>query len=340
MFLCAAAALTSYASYRFEAPEGHRRFLARKAAVCLVGMRAGSDSASPPEGENVRSAGGSDYESEIVDWRTRRAESLRSDSGWLSLAGLFWLKEGENRFGSDPENDIVFPEGKAPGVIGCMILGAEELRVRIEPGVDVRHEGATVTEMRLRTDTGATPTVLEHGTLSWYVIQREGRYAVRLKDRRSPNIVAFRGIDYYPIDPAWRIQAIFEPYDPPRKIPIATIVETTIEQTSPGALVFEIAGERYRLDPLAEPDDEIFFVMFADRTSGNETYGAGRYLSVERPGPDGTTVVDFNKAYNPPCAFTEFATCPLPPPQNRLLVAVTAGEKSYESTNYEEVCTE
>jgi len=300
-------------------------------AAGAVGGAGGVAASTVGEAGPTPDPGGNDadYIAEIEAWRARRVESFRKETGWLSLAGLFPLKPGENRFGTDPANEIVFPKGSAPPLVGRLIVGVDGVKVRIEPGVAVHSDARPVRERALRSDAEGDPTVLELGTLSWYVIERGDRRLVRLKDRANPAIAAFRGIDAWPVDPAWRIPARFEPYDPSRKVRVASIIGTVVEEASPGALVFMIDGREYRLDPLAEPEDERFFIMFADATTGKETYGAGRYLAVDRPGPDGTTTVDFNRAYNPPCAFTGFATCPLPPPQNRLSIRVTAGEKAY-----------
>ena len=193
------------------------------------------------------------------------------------------------------------------------------------------HSGQPVTSMTLRSSADGEPTVLTYGSLGWFIIQRgNDSMAVRVRDSEHPHLKEFKGIDTYPIDPAWRIKASFEPYDPPKMLTIPTVYGTILQQPSPGALVFEIDGNPYRLDPTASSDDKRLFVMFADETSQSETYGAGRFLYVSQPGPDGTTYIDFNKAYNPPCAFTNFATCPLPPTQNRLPLRITAGEKKYK----------
>ena len=263
------------------------------------------------------------HKAEINQWHEKRVVSLTSQSGWLNLSGLFWLKEGEHTFGAHASNDLVFPVGKAPDHMGSFLLNDGTVSIKVNPGVEVLNDGAPVNEMDL-----AAGTELTHGSLSWFVIEREGgRKAVRLRDSEHPDRQSFTGIDRYEIDRTWRVGATLEAYDPPKMLTVPTIYGTVREQPSPGALVFEIDGEEYRLDPIV--GDQLF-IIFADETNGRGTYGAGRFLYVDPPGPDGTTVIDFNKAYNPPCAFTTFATCPLPPKQNRLQVAVIAGEKQYE----------
>ena len=264
------------------------------------------------------------HKMEINQWHENRIASLKSQSGWLNLSGLFWLKEGVHTFGAHESNDLVFPAGKASDHIGTFLLKDGAVSIKVNPGVEVLNNGVPVTEMDL-----IVGTELTHGSLSWFVIEREGgRKAVRLRDSEHPDLQSFNGIERYEIDQAWRVKATMEAYDPPKLLTVPTIYGTVREQPSPGVLVFEIDGEEYRLDPI---DGKRLFIIFADKTNGRGTYGAGRFLYIDPPGPDGTTVIDFNKAYNPPCAFTAFATCPLPPIQNRLQVAVTAGEKQYEA---------
>jgi len=270
------------------------------------------------------------YVTAVQEWHKNRIEALTAPDSWLSLAGLFWLKQGENRFGSHKSNDFVFPEDRAPEFMGSFFLQGSEVRVKINKGIDVLAYETPVTEMPLQSDETGEPTFLSYGTLSWYVIKRGDKYGVRLRDSENPRLIEFKGIDIYPVDPVWRLTARFEPYDPPRKINVPNVLGTISEETSPGALVFDIKGKTYRLDPVAEPGAKRFFIIFADETNGRETYGAGRFLYIDAPGQDGTTIIDFNKAYNPPCAFSPFATCPLPPAQNRLAVKITAGEKNYE----------
>lgn len=282
---------------------------------------------SAPEADAV-------YVAEIQQWHKKRIESLTDQNGWLNLAGLFWLKAGENSFGTDASNDIVFPAGKAPPIIGSFVLEQGAVSVRIKPGVEVMHGDEPVSTLKLQSDAEGEPTMLTLGSLSWFIIKRGDALGVRLRDSENPRLRHFKGIETFPIDPAWRVEAMLEPYDPPKKMAVPTVLGTTLEQSSPGALVFQIHGNTYRLDPIAEPGDKQLFVIFADATNGVETYGAGRFLYVDRPGKDGKAIIDFNKAHNPPCAFSKFATCPLPPAQNRLLVKVTAGEKKYEDADH------
>jgi len=268
-----------------------------------------------------------DYRAEIETWRAKRTESLRRADGWLTLAGLFWLKEGENRVGSDPSNRVLLPAA-APKFLGVILVSRGAASVRVSPGAAVTHDGQRVAAMALRTDAQGEPTVLTHGTVSFQVIERGKRLAARVKDSQSPVRLAFHGIDSYPIDRLWRFEARFEPYDPPKQIPIPNVLGTMENEGSPGAVIFDFQGRSYRLDAVTESGTEELFLIFGDQTNGTQTYGAGRFLYADAPS-GGRTVVDFNKAYNPPCAFTPYATCPLPPPQNRLPIRIEAGEKRY-----------
>lgn len=269
------------------------------------------------------------YPDEIRAWRKQRVERLRADTGWLTVAGLFWLQQGDNAFGCDPQNTIVLPPRSAADFAGVFVHHGAATSIRANPGIAMRIGADTVTTRTLKTDAEGAPDVVEMGRLRFFVIRRGGRDAIRMRDLESSGRTHFKGIGNYAIDPKWKIPARFEPYRPPHRIGIASIIGTVDSMTCPGALVFTVGGKEVRLDPvLEEPEATDLFIIFSDATSGQETYGAGRFLYAELP-QNGTTVLDFNKAYNPPCAFTEFATCPLPPPQNALPIAVRAGEKKY-----------
>jgi hypothetical protein len=267
------------------------------------------------------------HESEIDAFRQAREERLRTPDGWLTLVGLHWLREGRNPFGSDPENRVVLPEGKAPSLAGAFIVEGGRVRVEVAPGVPVSHEGRPVTSLELQNDMQGDPTILALGPLQFYVIERSGRLGIRVKDSESEALRNFTGLDYYPIEASWRIEARYEPYDGPRTLEVPNFIGAPTQETSPGALVFEVEGIAYRMDAI--PDEPSYLLVFADSTNGSETYGGGRFLRVELPAEAGPVVLDFNKAYNPPCVFTPYATCPLPPPQNKIAAAVRAGEKSY-----------
>jgi uncharacterized protein (DUF1684 family) len=269
------------------------------------------------------------YEDEIRAWQARRVERLKSDTGWLAVAGLFWLDPGDNTFGTALDNDIVLPPGTAPLHAGTFLHAEGVTRVVGHPGTPLRVRGRPIETLRLRTDAEDSTDVVELNDLRLFVIVRGGRHAIRMRDPNSAARRTFTGIDTYPIDRRWCLAARFEPYEPPKRIPVPNVVGIVDTMLSPGALVFQVDGVEQRLDPVLEtPDDTSLFVIFADATSGEETYGGGRFLYTDLP-QDGKVIVDFNKAYNPPCAFTEYATCPLPPRQNVLPIAVHAGEKNY-----------
>jgi uncharacterized protein (DUF1684 family) len=170
---------------------------------------------------------------------------------------------------------------------------------------------------------------MQSGTLTFTAIRRNDRFGIRVKDPQSDARVHFKGLDYFPPDPKYRVEARFEPYNPPKHIPMPNVSGVTTDEVSPGALVFTLDGRELRIDPILEQGTKDYFIIIKDATSGHETYGAARYLYASPPDASGKTIVDFNKAYNPPCAFTPYATCPLPPPQNRLPIRIEAGEKKY-----------
>ncbi|HYH47513.1 MAG TPA: DUF1684 domain-containing protein [Thermoanaerobaculia bacterium] len=253
---------------------------------------------------------------------------MRNPQGWFSLVGLYWLKEGENRIGSDPGSTVILPEGRAPAVAGTLVRRGGAVRLEAAPGVPLQIDGRPVTAADLVSDEKGKPTEVRLGSLGFFLIQRGERLGVRVRDSASPALASFQGLDNYPVDPAWRVSARFEPYQPPRPVAVPNILGDVEEQASPGAVVFERDGATHRLDALEGGEDGSLFLIFADATNQTETYGAGRFLDTAPP-KDGQVVVDFNQSYNPPCAFTAFATCPLPPQQNRLALDVRAGEKKY-----------
>jgi len=300
--------------------------LALAAALLAASPAVAADGAT-----TVAGVGGADaYRQEVEAWRQKRIAGLKREDGWLTLVGLFWLDEGENRFGSGAGNRVIFPAGTAPELAGSLERHGKEVTVKVAPGAAVTHDGKPVAELALKVDADGGPTVLALGSLRFYVIQRGDRLGVRVKDTKSPALASFRGIDAFALRPDWRVDARFEPYDPPKKIAIPNILGQVEDTPSPGAVVFSKDGSTFRLDALPGDDDGGLFLIFADATNGHETYGAGRFLSTPPP-KGGRVAVDFNEAYNPPCAFTSYATCPLPPKQNRLAVRIEAGEKKYGS---------
>ncbi len=251
------------------------------------------------------------YRAEIEQWRRTREAGLKSPDGWLSLAGLFWLHEGANRFGTAPGNEIVLPDGLAHA-------GTFELH---NGSVTVETGGAA---HPVKPDSSDAAKV---GRLSLFIIKRGDKFGVRVKDPQSQALREFHGVEYFPIDEAYRVKARF--VSEPRKVPILNVLGQTEGADCPGYAEFNLNGRELRLYPIIEsPGDKELFYVFHDQTSGKETYGAGRFLYSAMP-HNGIVVIDFNKAYNPPCAFTPYATCPLPPRENRLPVRIEAGEKKY-----------
>ena len=269
------------------------------------------------------------YLQEIERFRAERTAELKDTDGWLSLVGLFWLEPGENRFGSDPAGVVVLPEGKAPAVAGTLAREGKSVTVKVTPGLAITSGGKPVTVLPLVSDAKENPTILELGTLRFHVIERGDRVGVRVKDTQSPALTAFHGVEDFPVRPEWRVEARYERSNPAKKLSITNILGMVEEESSPGAVVWDQDGKTYRLDALQQRDGTLFLI-FGDQTNGHETYGAGRFLSTAPP-KGGKVVVDFNKSYNPPCAFSAFATCPLPPPENKLAVRIEAGEKRYGS---------
>lgn len=270
------------------------------------------------------------HHAEIETWRAERLERLTGPDGWPSLVALHWLEDEVETFGSSPEAELVLP-GDDATIWGRFVIeegadGERTVRVDVEPDAGVTHDGEPVDSLELISDVNGEPTVLERGSAQFYLIERVGELAIRAKDLAWLEKHGEPHLESFPIDPAYRVEARFIPYDPPRKIPVANIVGQLDELDSPGAVEFELDGETYRLDGLYDPDN--MFLIVGDETNGDTTYGAGRYVYAG-PVVDGRVVVDFNKLYNPPCVFTEFATCELPPRQNKLAVALPVGEKTY-----------
>ena len=244
--------------------------------------------------------------------------------------GLFWLEEGASAFGAGEGNDLVFPEGRIAETAGRLERRGREVTLIPAPGAGLTVDGRPVAgPIRLASDAAdGDPTVVETGSLLFYVIERGDLVGIRLKDRKSPLLESFEGMEYFPVDPAWRLTARYERFDAPRTLVTPNVLGTTSEEEIEGAVVFEVGGEEVRLLPSGDAE-EGFFLVFGDATNGDETYGGGRFLYTDRVAPDGTVVVDFNKAYCPPCVFTPWATCPLPPAENRLALRIEAGEKMF-----------
>ncbi|HVN05886.1 MAG TPA: DUF1684 domain-containing protein [Bryobacteraceae bacterium] len=256
------------------------------------------------------------YRAQIAEWRRQREARLRADGGWLTVTGLFWLHAGANSFGTGPGHEIELPADPAVGHGGVFELHGGKVTLRMNGE-----------SRELLSDAGSKPDMVTLGGLTMFAIERGGRYGIRLKDRNSQLRKDFTGLDFFPVNEAYHIRTRL--VRDPKKIPILNVLGQVEDTPSPGYVEFELHGQKLRLTPVEEAPNELSFI-FKDLTSGKETYGSGRFLDTEL-GKDGEVDLDFNKAYNPPCAFTPYATCPLPPKENRLAVRIEAGEMKYRS---------
>jgi uncharacterized protein (DUF1684 family) len=265
------------------------------------------------------------YEAQVAKWRQDRENALKAPDGWLSVAGLFWLKPGRNDAGSSAAAGIVLPS-RAPAQAGTFTLAGDKVSFEAAQSAAVTINGKPMTSATLQDDREGKPDIVEVAGLKLFVLHRGGRYAVRMKDNESEYRKNFQGLRWFPVRRDWLITARFVTYPRVRNMKFDSQTGDPQDFVSPGYVEFERAGQKYRLTPVLE-DGRLFFV-FRDRTAGKTTYPAARFLYAEMPGNDRVTL-DFNKAYNPPCVFIPYATCPLPPPENRLRVEVNAGELMY-----------
>ena len=306
----------------------------------ILAMRTGNvdhDNFSIPEKKDGKSSYETDsfegqesdqeYEERVDAWHANRIERLKDARGWLRLAGLYWLEEGEQSFGSGQWARVRFPVGSIPEIAGIFEKKADTVFMRVAGAIDIRDER----NWRLRDDIIYTPEVrreLRYRTLTWFVVQRDDMIGIRLYDDNSPHLIHFDGIDRYEVDRNWVIHAEFEPHREGSTMEIENVLGQFVPWPVAGNLRFEVDG--HRVEMVALGTGERLFIPFADATSGSETYPGGRFVYMDRPAPGETAIIDFNVSYNPPCAINPHTTCPLPPRQNRLLFAVRAGEKHYE----------
>lgn len=270
------------------------------------------------------------HQQEVSDWQQRRAAGLLREDGWLSLIGLCWFAQPQTTFGSGETADCRIDNPKLPAIAGVFHRDEQGITFTVGENVIATESARAISEVRMQSDASEHPTIIAIDSIRFYVIERAGNLGLRIRDLESPARENFSGLEYFPIDLDWRKIARFEAHATPKPVRIINILGMEDEMASPGELVFEHDGREYRLTAIAEEGDDSWFIMLADATSGKSTYGAGRYIYVDPP-VDGETVLDFNKVYNPPCAFTALATCPLPPVRNRLSLEITAGEKTYAS---------
>lgn len=270
------------------------------------------------------------YIQQVETWKLDRIESLKSPTGWLRLDGMFWLNEGANSFGSGEGQDIQFPDKTIPEKAGTIVLDNGRVTMNVTDGVTIKHKGEPVTEIILFDGENEETPHVEHENLEWFVIKRGELVGIRLFNKNNNQADQFSGFESYPIEEKWNRRALFIPNPEGTTISIINVLGQEMEVASPGVLEFKIDGEIYTLDAIDSEDD--MFIIFSDQTNKTETYQAGRYIYVNNPEAGSQyTNIDFNKTYNPPCAFNVFTTCQLPPLQNRLEVAITAGEKRPEN---------
>jgi uncharacterized protein (DUF1684 family) len=266
----------------------------------------------------------SSYEQRLGEWRKSRLVEAAGPEGWLTVVALHWLQQGLTRVGSGAGVQARLPSS-APALVGSLHVEGTVVHFVAAPGVDVRSGGARVSAIDMAPD----KTTLQTGTYTFLVIARGGRRALRVRDSGSAARGMFKGIECFPVSAGNRIAATLVPFDAPRTATVINVIGDAVDFESPGQIVFVRDGTEYRLDALYEtPEKKDLWIIFRDRTSGVSTYPAGRYLHVPLPA-GGQVDLDFNFAYNPPCAFTEYATCPIPPKQNWLKIPIEAGEKSY-----------
>ena len=271
------------------------------------------------------------YVDAITQWRDTVEKSLRRDNGWLTLAGRYIMKPGVNTFGTAANNDIVFPpelKGTGPDVIGTITVDATKKSVilKLAEGVSMSSGGKPFTGERALKVDPANRDWVTLGRISMHIIERDGRYVLRLADNESLVRKNFAGRLWYDVNPAFKVTAKFDPYPPGKKLSIVNVIDEVSDVPCPGYVEFTLKGKKYKMDVVGD-DDGLFFVM-RDGTSGDTTYRPSRFLYVDKkPKANETFQLDFNKTYNPPCAFSEFTTCPLPPEQNILKTRIEAGEK-------------
>ncbi len=269
-----------------------------------------------------------DYVKAVKKWRSDEEADLKKETGWLTVAGLFWLKEGINTVGAGPDFDVRLTDNFKQGKFGEIDFRNGVATLKVESGVEAQSDGKSISTIDLVSDEKGKPTEIRTGSQTFYLIRREDRFGIRLKDSQSKARLGFKGQHWFPIDESYRVTARFEALPEPKELMIPNVLGGHFKMKSPGMLKFTFKGKEYSLQPVTEEDEKLF-IIFRDGSNESETYSAGRFLYADKP-VNGEAILDFNKAENPPCAFTHFATCPLPPPQNNLEVDIKAGEKRYD----------
>lgn len=267
------------------------------------------------------------YEAEIEQWHQKMHDGLVGEAGWLSLVGLYWLHTGNNSIGANPDGDVVLNSPQVPAQLGVIELADDQLVLRITADAPVLVDGVPATTAELRDDySEAGPSLVQIGSITFFVIRRGREYAIRVRDANAPARLNFAGRKWFPLDQAYQVDGVYSPHETPRTLQVVTSSGNLVPVTNPGRVTFALQGQQFALEAFTAGENELWFV-FKDATSGKLTYGAGRFMYAPLH-PDGTVSLDFNKAYHPPCAFTAFATCPFPPKENALPVEIPVGERS------------
>lgn len=270
------------------------------------------------------------YQATIDLWHQKRITNLKKDNGWLNLEGLFWLHPGVNSFGSAPNSDCHYQNALFPAKLGSFMYDGDSVVWKNgDTPITINKKETSKDQLYKVLSAGASYSdqVMDYGQFSWVIIKREDKVGVRFRNLKANALLNFKGIERFPVNVQWKIKAkLVQPAQD--FLMITNVLGQTTANKNAGTLFFEKEGKEFRLDVIDEGGDNLF-IVFADQTSGVSTYGSGRFIEIPKPDKDGNTEIDFNKAYNPPCAFTAFATCPLPPKQNRLALRVEAGEKNY-----------
>jgi Uncharacterized conserved protein len=272
-------------------------------------------------------SGQTSFSADTQKWREQHETEIKAEDGWLTVSGLFWLKEGTTTIGTGEKSDIVLPVRSAPVTVGSLELANGIVTLRVSAGVAVAVKDKPVQEYVMTFEAEKPPDQFKVGSLKLGVIKRGNRYGLRVRDKNSPARLHFKGLKWFPTRANYRVIATFTPYDEPKEIIIMNVLGDELKMKTPGTISFTLNGQKFELRPVVE-DEKKLFIIFRDLTAGKTTYPAGRFLYADLP-KDGKVVLDFNRAENPPCAFTEFATCPLPPRQNYMKTAINAGEMRF-----------
>ena len=272
------------------------------------------------------------HREQVLAWRAEHQAKYTSETGWLAITNLDWLREGENCFGASPENTIVLPADCVPDVAGSISVVGDRIEIVAADNVKLSVNGSLVKSSILQIDrksaeSNSTDEVMIADRLRFQLIRRSGKMAIRVRDRQSRSLPDFKGMNWFPVDEAYRVEAVYRPYEPGKTLSIVNSRGDSVEAEIPGFVEFSLNGKSYRLDAQQESETEML-IVFADLTNKTTTYQPGRFLNALIPS-DKKLILDFNLAYNPPCAFSRFTLCPMPPKQNRLPIAIEAGEKRY-----------